>query len=285
MVQRSTARERRDRRRHDRRRHQRPAAAEVLDRLLEDFPDLSGLEPEARVRLGSGCRAVTVPPGTVLFAEGDVCQSYVLVLSGSVKVRKVSESGREIVLYRVERGQTCVLTTACLMGATDYSAEGVAETEVEAVVVPSALFRALIDTSPVFRAFVFSVYATRVSDLLMLIEEVAFGRIDVRLSHTLLDRADGDGRMVGTHQDLATELGTAREVVSRQLKDFERRGWVTLGRGRVELTDRAAPDPPWPGIRDDEVGFSPAYVIQLQTSRAEAWFSRSIEHFCAFQEE
>jgi CRP/FNR family transcriptional regulator len=125
------------------------------------------------------------------------------------------------------------------MNGQPYGAEGVTETEVEALVLTAGAFSRLMDASSAFRRFVFSAHATRVSDLLLLIEEVAFGRIEPRLARFLLAHAR-DGQWEGTHQDMATELGTAREVVSRQLKDFERRGLVTLGRGRVALHDRAA---------------------------------------------
>lgn len=215
----------------------------VLQAIREAFPDLAHMEEEGLRIFHDALRLTNVPAGTVLFSEGAECEVYVLVLEGSVRVQKTSESGREIVLYRVERGQTCVLTTACLMTSTEYGAEGVAETPVKAAVLSASAFQALLDVSPVFRRFVFTVYAGRIADLLMLIEEVAFGRVDMRLAQTLLAHArrDGSGATVTTtHQSLATELGTAREVVSRQLKEFERRGWVALSRGRIVIRDEAA---------------------------------------------
>ncbi|GAA0582262.1 Crp/Fnr family transcriptional regulator [Caenispirillum bisanense] len=213
-----------------------------LDALLDAFPDLAAVTGDGRRLLDQSVRLAEVPPGTVLFSEGGACQAYVLVLDGSVRVQKVSEGGREIVLYRVERGQTCVLTTACLLTRAEYGAQGVAETAVRAAMLSAAAFEQLVDASPAFRRFVFAVYATRIADLLMLIEEVAFGRIDVRLAQLLLAHAGrgGGGVVEATHQALATELGTAREVISRQLKEFERRGWVALARGRIEMRDATA---------------------------------------------
>lgn len=187
--------------------------------------------------LEGAARTMTVPAGTVLFQDGSECSSYVLVMEGSIRVQKVSEGGREIVLYRVESGQSCVLTTNCLIAHEDYAAEGIAETEVRALVLPAATFRQLLGKSEAFRDFVFAAYATRIADLLMLIEEVAFGRIDVRLAGWLRGHADGQGEIRATHQDIATELGTAREVISRQLKEFERRGWLALHRGRILVKD------------------------------------------------
>ncbi|WP_413206559.1 Crp/Fnr family transcriptional regulator [Rhodospirillum sp. A1_3_36] len=204
---------------------------------LEAFPDLMALPERDRLELTRSLAMARLSAGKIVFTEGMTCEHFLMVTDGAVRVCKTAESGREIVLYRVERGQTCVLTTACLMNGQAYGAEGVAETAVEALVLPAGAFSRLMDGSPNFRHFVFSAYATRVSDLLMLIEEVAFGRIEARLARFLLSH-HREGTWEGTHQDLAKELGTAREVVSRQLKDFERRGLVTLGRGRVVLLDR-----------------------------------------------
>lgn len=204
------------------------------------FPPLRRLDEEARRLLLGAAHNVVLPAGTVLFQEGSHCESYMLVLEGSVRVQKLSETGREIVLYRVERGQSCVLTTSCLMTREDYGAEGIAETEIHAVMLPAQPFRALLAQSDIFRDFVFAAYASRIAGLLLLIEEVAFGRIDARLAQWLLTRGAEDGQWRGTHQDLAVELGTAREVVSRQLKEFERRGWVSLFRGRIDIIDKTA---------------------------------------------
>lgn len=207
--------------------------------LTTAFPSLGALDPAARHLLEANARPVRLPAGVTVFADGDACQAFLLVVEGSVRVQKVAETGREIVLYRVEPGQTCVLTTSCLLSHGVYGAEGVTETPVAGMALAPAAFQDLMATSAAFRTFVFAAYATRVSDLLMLIEEVAFGRIDQRLAAVLLERAGAGGIVAATHQDLAVELGTAREVVSRQLKDFERRGLLALARGRVTLIDRS----------------------------------------------
>ncbi|MBI3445632.1 MAG: Crp/Fnr family transcriptional regulator [Magnetospirillum sp.] len=214
-----------------------PPASEDWIRLV---PALAGLDEPTRARLRVLTRAATLPAGTRVFGEGSPCQAYLILLDGQVRVQKVGESGREIVLYRVEPGETCIVTTACLMSGIDYDAEGIAETDIEARILPDSGFRELLSQSAAFRDFVFKAYGSRISSLLMLIEEVAFGRIDQRLAACLLARAKGSGEIGATHQDLAVELGSAREVISRQLKDFERRGWVRLGRGLVGIADAAA---------------------------------------------
>lgn len=210
----------------------------MLDQLVATFPQFNRLDSQAAQILATSARIMTIPAGTVLFQDGSACAHYMLVIDGSVRVQKVAENGREIVLYRVEAGQSCVLTTNCLITHGDYAAQGIAETEVHGLMLPASAFRQLLSRSEQFRDFVFSAYASRIADLLMLIEEVAFGRIDVRLAAWLAQHGGGDGIIKSTHQDIAIELGTAREVISRQLKEFERRGWVELGRGRVLVTSR-----------------------------------------------
>jgi len=206
---------------------------------LSQFPDLESVEPDNLEKLEAGAQVVSVPSGAMVFTAGAPCQNYLMVLDGSVRVQKISESGREIVLYRVEPGQTCVLTTVCLMNNRDYDAEAVAEDDVQAVAVNAPTFNDLMGLSPQFRQFVMTAYSTRISDLLALIDEIAFQRFDVRLSQYLLDQGEKQSPIAATHQQIASELGSAREVVSRQLKDFERRGLVRLGRGEIDLVDRS----------------------------------------------
>jgi CRP/FNR family transcriptional regulator, anaerobic regulatory protein len=200
------------------------------------------LDEATRMRLRSMAQPVSAPAGTRIFSEGSPCAAYLILLSGQMRVRKIGENGREIVLYRVEPGETCIVTTACLMAGTPYNAEGIAETDIQARALPMAAFRALLAASATFRDFVFRAYGTRISDLLLLLEEVAFGRIDQRLASRLLELGRGRNEIKITHHDLAVELGTAREVVSRQLKEFERLGWVRLARGHILVIESDALD-------------------------------------------
>ncbi len=167
-------------------------------------------------------------------------ENLLLLLSGTVRVQQTSDTGREIVLYRINAGESCVLTTASLLAQDTYSAEGVAETNVRAVAIPRAVFDDLIEGSRSFRDFVFSAYSRRFADLFYVIDEVAFRRIDIRLAQKLLELQDDSHALHATHQQLAAELGTAREVISRQLQEFQRRGWVELSRGEVRLKDQGA---------------------------------------------
>jgi CRP/FNR family transcriptional regulator len=204
---------------------------------LDGFPDLQGLDPTSGETLLAAAQAVSVPHGARVFEPGGACTRFLLIVSGTVRVQQLSESGREIVLYRITGGDTCVLTTASLLAHQHYAAEAIAETAVDAIALPRDAFDRLMADSATFRDFVFRSYASRLTNLLLLVEEVAFGRMDTRLAERLVARCGADGIVALTHHDLAVELGTAREVVSRQLKEFERRGWVTLERGRVIVTD------------------------------------------------
>lgn len=204
------------------------------------FKGLSRLEKDIRDRLESQSRIVTVPAGTVIFGPGKAPENLMLLLDGSVRVQQVNEAGREIVLYRVQAGESCVLTTACLLAYEDYSAEGVAETQVQAAAIPRGVFDKLIAESPVFRTFVFQAYSRRITDLFHVIDEIAFQRMDIRLAHKLVELAGTADELRTTHQLLSVELGTAREVVSRQLAEFQRRGWVEQSRGRIALLDKDA---------------------------------------------
>ncbi len=209
------------------------------DDWIRAFPGLDALEPAARAELAARAMVMPLAPGTQVFAPGDVCANWLLVISGSVRVQMIADTGREVVLYRITNGDACLLTTACLLGAELYAAEGIVETETIGVAVPVPVFSHLVDTSARFREEVFSGLGRRIADILTTLEDVAFHRLDARLARFLLRRAVG-GALEGTHQEIAAELGSAREVVSRQLKNLEKRGLVILERGRIGIADRAA---------------------------------------------
>lgn len=216
------------------------ASVELTNDWTAQFPGLAGLEPQLRRELVAAAHVVDLPKASRVFGPGQAPQGYLLVLEGDVRVSQVSETGREIVLYRVQPGESCALTTACLLGGEDYTAEAIAETDIVAVAIPRAMFDDLVARSAVFRRFVFASLSHRVTDLFKLVDEVAFHRIDVRLAHKLLELAGKASELATTHQQLAIELGTAREVVSRQLQELQRRGWIAVSRGSLSITDRAA---------------------------------------------
>jgi CRP/FNR family transcriptional regulator len=207
----------------------------VSEEWVERFPGLSRLEPATKQLLLTRSTIISMPAKTMVFGPGNSPENMLFLLDGTVRVQQVSDTGHEIVLYRIHAGESCVLTTACLLAYDDYSAEGIAESMVQAAAIPRSLFDDLVAQSKSFRDFVFAAFSKRITDLFLMIDEVAFQRLDVRLADKLLQLSDENNVVATTHQKLSVELGTAREVISRQLQEFHRRGWIEQSRGRVTL--------------------------------------------------
>ena len=207
---------------------------------LVHFPGLVGLDESLWQDLVARSRVISLPVGSRIFGPGQAPENFLLLIEGTLRVQQVSPGGREIVLYRVSAGESCALTTACLMSYEDYLAEAIAETDIRAVAIPRAAFDDLIDRSAAFRRFVFTAFSQRVANLFHVIDDIVFARLDIRLAQRLLGLAGSGDRLAVTQQQLASELGSAREVVSRLLGEFQRRGWLTVMRGGLTIVDRAA---------------------------------------------
>lgn len=201
-----------------------------------DAIELGGLEPQALAALDR-LTPMEVPEGAILFRPGESVKGYVIVLHGRIGVNLIGPTGRDILLYRVEPGQSCIQSTLGLMGGDDYSAEAVAETDSRVVLMPRTLFLDLIDASPAFRKLVFAAFAERMQSMMHLLERVAFQRVEARLAAYLLDQANSAGIVCATQADLATAIGSAREVISRRLEALEGRDCIKRERGRVRITN------------------------------------------------
>ncbi len=204
------------------------------------FPLLADSDDPAIAEAFDAARFSQIPAGTVLFRPGTPCSQYLLVVTGRVRVQITGDNGRQVVLYRVEPGQACVLTTSCLLSHDHYPAMGIAETEMSALLLPQSHFEDAVARSGDFRRFVFAELGSRLAQLFARIEAVALEPLEHRLARLLLELGGDAGVVNRTHQDLAAELGTAREVISRALARFEQRGWVETGRGHIRLLQRAA---------------------------------------------
>lgn len=217
---------------------QQPINGKVLKpQLLERFPVLSEVGTPMLDRALEQATLLRAPAGTVLFDARQPCRGFPLLLEGTVRVYKSTPSGREILLYHVDPGQACILSGGCLLGHSDYSARAVAETDVMVVSLAPESFHALLLNNEPFRRYVFGMYGERLAEMMELVEEVAFHRLDVRLAQLLVHR----GPVVQTtHQKLAVDLGSVREIISRLLRSFESRGWVKLERERVTVCDPKA---------------------------------------------
>jgi CRP/FNR family transcriptional regulator len=197
-----------------------PALREGKDGMLRDLIAVS--------------RRQSVPSGSQIYREGDACSGIAFVLSGNIRVYKIGQTGREITLYEIGPGETCILNASCILAGQSYPAHAAAVEDTELLLVPAAEFRRMVSGHEMMREFVFSLLSRRLSGVMELVEEVAFGRMDERLTDYLVERS-ADDRLETTHQRIASDLGTSREVVSRLLKDLERAGKVRLSRNEIVL--------------------------------------------------
>ena len=206
----------------------------------EVLPELEKSVDELTRNLLDTSSVVSMPENTTVFQQGETCKNYLIVLDGKVKVFTRAENGREIVLYHLYQGDSCVLTTSCLFGNKNYPAEGETETPVKALAIPVKQFNQVLQQSSSFRELVFSAFSSHLSDLITLVEEVAFGKLDVRLAKHLLNHCDNENTLISTHQNIATELGSAREVISRLLKELELKGYIKINRGNIKIIEATA---------------------------------------------
>lgn len=206
------------------------------EKLLKMYPALNDLNIEQLASLLRPEALLQLPENTELFAEHQPCRGFPLVLEGSIRVIKQSANGRELMLYRVKPGGSCIISSSCLLGKTQYNARGITETAIKLLVLPLPLFSTLITDNMAFRDFVFHLFSERISNLMELVEEVAFSRLDQRLAKQLISRSDNVLNI--THQQLANELGSVREIVSRLLKGFAAQGLVGLSREQIQILNR-----------------------------------------------
>ena len=207
-------------------------------KLLAAFPFLREAENTLREEIFGRGSLVQLSPGQFVAMEGTACSHLPLVLRGTVRVYKTGANGREVTLYRIERGESCILTTSCMLSGLEFPASAVAQTTVEAFAVPSPLVTDWLERFPSWRSWVFSIFPRRLASIITVVEDVAFGRVSSRLAELLTAAGTAAGTAIETtHEAIAADLGTSREVVSRILKGFERQGLLELGRGRIVLRD------------------------------------------------
>ncbi len=211
--------------------------APLKQKILDRFPQLAtASEPFLKTFFESAVHA-RLPIQQTLASEGQACEQLALVLDGRARVYKLADSGREITLYRVLPGESCVLTASCVMSEANFPAIATTESPLEAIIVPANKARLWMTESPAWSRFVFGLISRRLADVISVLEEVAFQRMDVRIAGYLLAQANHQYRLKTTHSEIAAELGSSREVVSRVLKDMEGRGLLHVTRGEIELLD------------------------------------------------
>lgn len=209
----------------------------LLGRVKAAMPSLAQLPPDLEAELARALTVVRLPAGTLVFHPTDACPGFPIVLDGRVQVTRTLDNGRELLLYDVESGESCIMSTACMLGNNPYGAHGQCITDVELAHLPRVLFDRLLAEHAPFRNEVFALFTDRLSRLMELVEAVGFQRLDQRLAAMMLGKGH---RLATSHEQLAQALGASRESVSRQLKHFEERGFVKLGRGAIEILDPRA---------------------------------------------
>jgi CRP/FNR family transcriptional regulator len=207
-----------------------------MKKLKEEFPFLTSIKPVDEELLEKVSIWQTVSKGKLLTTEGDSCSYFSFVISGTIRVYKLGESGREITLYRLNKGEACILTASCILSDSRFPAIAVTETDIEAVGIPSSLFKNWMDEHEYWRHFTFDLLAQRLAEIISVVDEIAFRHIDARLATRILQLYDRNGNPVKiTHQKLASEIGSSREVITRILKDFEEKGDISTARGTIKV--------------------------------------------------
>ncbi len=212
---------------------------EQKQQLLDLFPFLAEASPEFQKIFFNAAIPAHIPAGHTIAETGSECSQLALLLSGSVRVYKLAAKGREITLYRIKSGDSCVLTASCLISATPFPAIAEAETELDAIIIPAEHAKAWMTQHQPWGSFVFGLISRRLTEVITVLENVTFQRMEVRLAAYLVDMANKTSILNITHHEIAADLGTSREVISRSLKDFDNHGWISMGRGELTIEDIA----------------------------------------------
>ncbi|MHB8174510.1 MAG: Crp/Fnr family transcriptional regulator [Nitrospirota bacterium] len=207
--------------------------------FIEIFPAFQKMPERVVERILSVSRRKTIPAGTRVYSEGDYCQAFIFLISGEVRVFKMGETGREITLYEIGNGDTCIINASCILSGITTPANAVTLVECDALFLSPVEFKRLTEEFAEVREYVFKVLSENLANVMTLVEEIAFKHIDQRLIEYLEEKSE-QGKLSATHHKIAADLGTSREVISRLLKDFERKGKVALSRNLIRLIDETA---------------------------------------------
>ncbi len=206
--------------------------------ILNALPFLCRADGQLRREFMAAAYLARIRAGHDVFVEGDHAEAIALLLSGVVRVYKIGESGREITLYRFGHGESCVLTANVILSRQTFPAIATVEQEAEAVMIPAGAFRDWIGRFDLWRDFTFGLLSQRLASVMATVDEVVFRRLDKRLAERVLEQSRGERQLITTHQQLAAELGSSREVISRLLEQLESEGLIRRLRGAIEVVDR-----------------------------------------------
>ena len=208
-----------------------------FDRIAQSLPILQQADAAFVREFQHAAFFARIPAGRDVFLEGDRVEAIALLISGVVRVYKIGETGREITLYRFGNGSSCILTANAILSHKNFPAIATVEQDAEAVMIPADIFRDWVRRYDLWREFVFDLFSQRLSTVMAIIDEVVFQRLDRRVASLLLERAKNQNLLRITHQEIAAELGSSREVISRLLEDFVSEGSIRSGRGTIEILD------------------------------------------------
>jgi CRP/FNR family transcriptional regulator, anaerobic regulatory protein len=211
-----------------------------FEQIVQALPILEHADPRLLREFQQIAFFTRIPEGRDVFIEGGHVDAIALLISGVVRVYKIGETGREITLYRFGNGESCILTANAILSQKNFPAVATVEQEAEAVMIPADTFRDWVRRYDLWREFVFELLSQRLSSVMEIVEEVAFRRMDARLASLLAERSRRSGLIHSTHQEIASELGSSREVISRILEDFSAQGMVEVSRGNIKILDRQA---------------------------------------------
>lgn len=211
--------------------------SDQLERITRALVLLQGADSSFLREFQQAATFAHIPAGRDVFLEGDRVDGIALLISGVVRVYKVSEKGREITLYRFGLGESCILSANAILSHKTFPAIATVEQDAEAVIVPSDVFRDWVRRFDAWRDFLFDLLSQRLSTLMEVVEEVAFHRMDGRLAAFLVSRSRIQNPIQITHAEIASELGSSREVISRLLEDLSDRGLIRPARGEIEVLD------------------------------------------------
>jgi len=208
-----------------------------IERIVQSMPFLKNADSGFVKEFQKSAFLAQIPAGHDVFLEGDRVEATALLISGVVRVYKIGETGREITLYRFGNGSSCILTANAILSRNTFPAIATVEQDAEAVMIPADVFRDWVKRYDLWRDFVFDLLSQRLSTVMAVVDEVVFHRMDRRVANLLLKRGKEENPIHITHQEIASDLGSSREVISRLLEDFISEGSVRSGRGIIEVLD------------------------------------------------
>lgn len=191
-------------------------------------------------------KEIVVPAGMPVCQSGDRCQSLVIVLKGRVKVYRPAANGRSLTLYHINDNESCILTASCILNDMPFPAFAETTAEVKGLSIPLVLVKRWLEEEPLWQRYLFGLLSHRMAELIELVNALAFEGLDSRLAKWLMEQDNscrnqslGDCLIRTTHQCIAEELASSREVISRLLKEFESEGAIKIGRGTIQVLQRS----------------------------------------------